>query len=297
MIAALLVGAAGGIGLLAGAWALIPPRRDLAAAVTRFETQRSRLHAVDPDSIAGRGDTLGRWLLARLVARGWMLPRLRADLALLDRTMEAHLVSKVTSAAVGLALPVVVLAVLATVGIDIGYVLPALVAVGLGAWFSFLPDVSVAQAAGRRRDDMRRALSCYLDLVSMALAGGRGAPEALPSAASIGQGWAFELIADTLTHARYSGLTPWEALKNLGDRVQVTELRDLGNALNLVSDDGAKVKESLRARAATARSRQRAESEGSAEKASESIKNAHLLLGFMFLLFLGFPAVAAVMAV
>lgn len=297
MIAALLVGSAGGIGLLAAAWALVPPRRDLASAVRRFDSQRASVRAPDLDDALAWRDKLGRWMAARVSARGLASPSLRADLALLDRTIESHLVSKVTTTAVGLMLPAVVLIVLAIAGVEVGFAIPGLAAIGLGAVFFFLPDLSAIQAAAKRRDEMRRALSCYLDLVSMALAGGRGAPEALPSAAGIGQGWAFELIADTLNHARYSGLTPWEALKNLGDRVQVAELRDLGNALNLVSDDGAKVKESLKARAATARSRQLAESEGSAEKASESIKNAHLLLGFMFLIFLGFPAVAAVMAV
>lgn len=57
------------------------------------------------------------------------------------------------------------------------------------------------------------------------------------------------------------------------------------------------MRESLRARASTARKRQLAEAEGSAEKASNSIQNAHLFLGFSFLLFLGYPAVAAVMAI
>ena len=297
MIAALLAGSAGGLGLIAAAWALVPPRRDLASAVRRFDTQRLSVRAPDPEGALDWRDRFGRWLAARASARGLASPSLRADLALLDRTIESHLVTKVTTAAVGLVLPAVVMIVLALSGVRIGFAVPAVVAIGLGAVFFVLPDLSVVQAASRRRDEMRRALSSYLDLVSMALAGGRGAPEALPSAAGIGRGWAFELIADTLAHARYSGSTPWEALKALGDRVQVAELRDLGNALNLVSDDGAKVKESLKARAATARSRQLAESEGLAEKASESIKNAHLLLGFMFLVFLGYPAVAAVMAV
>jgi Flp pilus assembly protein TadB len=297
VIAALLVGAVGGLGLLSATWALVPPRRDLAAAVERFDIHLARTPRVADDISHATSDRLGRWLASRLKVVGVTTPRLRADLALLNRTVESHFVTKLTTAATGLVLPGLVVLVLATAGIGVGYAIPASVALALAAAFWFVPDVSVAQAADSRRDEMRRALSCYLDLVSMALAGGRGAPEALPSAAQIGRGWAFELIADTLTYARYSGGTPWEALRELGERVQVSELRDLGSALSLVADDGAKIRESLKARAATARARQLAESEGSAEKASESIKNAHLLLGFMFLLFLGFPAVAAVLAV
>ena len=39
------------------------------------------------------------------------------------------------------------------------------------------------------------------------------------------------------------------------------------------------------------------EAEGAAERASSSITNAQLFLGFSFLLFLGYPAIAAVMAI
>jgi tight adherence protein C len=297
VIAAMLIGAAAGSGLLAAGWALVPPRIDLARAVGRFDSERGRARAVDLTNTRTIQERIGRWLSARAEAHGLTSPGLLANLALLDRTVEVHLVSKLMTATFGLALPLMLAAILASVGASTGIGIPVIVATALAVAFSFLPDLSVAQAAQKRRDEMRRALSCYLDLVSMALAGGRGVPEALPSAARIGRGWAFELIADTLTYARYGGGTPWDALKELGDRVQVSELRDLGSALTLVADDGAKIRESLKARAATARSRQLAEAEGSAERASESIKNAHLLLGFMFLLFLGFPAVAAVMAV
>jgi Flp pilus assembly protein TadB len=297
VIAAVIVGATAGLGLLAGAWALVPPRTDLAAAVGRFDTQRTRARAGSDHRAGGWRERLGRRLAALAANHGWTMPTLRANLALLDRTLEAHLVAKVLTGAVGLLLPAVVVTVLAAAGIRTGWTVPVLAAVLLAVGFSFLPDLSVTQAAETRRAELRRALACYLGLVAMSLAGGRGVPEALPSAARIGRGWAFELIADTLACARYSGITAWQALTELGDRVDVPEVRDLGHALSLVSDDGAKIKESLMARAGTARARQLAAAEGEAQRASESIRNAHLLLGFGFLLFLGFPAVAAVLAV
>ena len=48
--------------------------------------------------------------------------------------------------------------------------------------------------AAARRQDFRHAVGAFLDLVSMNLAGGRGVPEALTAAASIGDGWAFARI-------------------------------------------------------------------------------------------------------
>jgi len=297
VIAAAVIGAVAGTGVLVLAWTLVPPRRDLAAAVGAFDRswEESRTVIIDLDQdVRGR---LGRSLTRQLARLGIALPRLRANLALLDRSLESHLVSKLTTALVGLFLPSLIWAVLRAVGLDVSVAIPLIASIVLAVGFSFLPDLSVAQEADARRTELRRALACYLDLVSMALAGGRGVPEALPAATRIGRGWAFGLIADTLTYARYSGTTPWAALRDLGERTDVSELRDLGAALSLVADDGAKVKESLRARAATARARQLAEAEGDAEKASESIKNAHLFLGFAFLLFLAYPALAAVMAV
>ncbi|MCK5891698.1 type II secretion system F family protein [Aeromicrobium sp.] len=297
MIVALLIGAAAGTGLLALAWAIVPPRRDLAAAIATIDSRRSTAATPVRDDRESFPDRLGRWLTVHLERNGFTAPKLRSNLALLDRPLEAHLVSMLAMAAFGLSLPVMVSMIVNIAGVSTGFSMPLLAGLALAVGFALLPNTSVATAAATRRDELRRALACYLDLVSMALAGGRGVPEALPAAAHLGRGWSFDVIADTLTMARYSGTTPWEALRDLGERVDVAELRDLGAALGLVAADGAKVRDSLRARAATARARQLAEAEGAAERASTSITNAQLFLGFSFLLFLGYPAIAAVMAI
>jgi tight adherence protein C len=130
----------------------------------------------------------------------------------------------------------------------------------------------------------------------MSLAGGRGIPEALPTSARIGTGWAFELLQDTLEHARYVGTSPWAALADLGERTGMSELTDLGGALLLVADDGAKVRASLTARASTQRRRQLAEAEGEADKADQSSEMAQVVLAVGFVLFLGYPAVVNVLA-
>jgi Flp pilus assembly protein TadB len=175
--------------------------------------------------------------------------------------------------------------------------MPAIGGVALAALFFWVPDLSVAQAAEQRRHELRRALSCYLDLVAMSLAGGRGIPEALPTWARIGQGWAFELLLHTIDRARRVGDTPWAALADLGKRTGMQELQDLGGALLLVADDGVKVRASLTARASTQRRRQLAEAEGAASKADQTIQMAQVVLAAGFFLFLGYPAVVAVMGV
>jgi Flp pilus assembly protein TadB len=295
----LLLGAALGASLCLLVFALVPPRPALASVVGRWERQRARQAAVvelDVDDTSWQG-RLGRWLVAQLAQRGITLGKLRADLELTDYTLEGHLVRKMTYGLLGLLLPTILTVTMMAIGVTPPLTVPAVGGLALGALFFWVPDLSVVQAAEQRRHELRRALSCYLDLVAMSLAGGRGIPEALPTAARIGTGWAFELLRSTIDRARLVGDTPWAALADLGKRTGMQELQDLGGALMLVADDGAKVRQSLTARASTQRRRQLAEAEGAAAKADQSMEMAQVVLFIGFVLFLGFPAVVAVMGI
>jgi Flp pilus assembly protein TadB len=167
---------------------------------------------------------------------------------------------------------------------------PVLLALVLGAAAFFLPDLQVHADAQRRRKDFRHVMGSYLDLVAMNLAGGRGLPEALVTSANVGDHWAMARIRQALANARMLGLTPWEALGRLGQEIGVEELRDLAGALTLAGDEGAKIRSSLSARAASLRRKEMAEAEGSAGEKSQSMLIAQLLLCASFLLFLTFPA-------
>ena len=130
-----------------------------------------------------------------------------------------------------------------------------------------LPTLQLRGNAKERRRDFRHVVSSFLDLVSMNLAGGRGVPEALQSAVSLSNGWGMVRIRETLQTARLQGVTPWAALGDLGEEMAVEELRDLAAALALVAEDGAKVRESLAARAVSMRQRELADAEGRAAAA------------------------------
>ncbi len=298
MTTGVLLGCGLGAALCLLLYVLVPPRPQLATAVSRWERQRARQPAVASPAAErlGRREQFGRQLVAALAQRGITLDKLRADLALADKTLEAHLVRKCGYALIGLLLPSVFTVVMLAAGITPPLVLPTVGALLLAVAFFMLPDLSVAQQAERRRHELRRALSCYLDWIVMSLAGGRGVPEALSTSAHIGRSWAFELIQDTLEHARLLRISPWEAFARLGERTGMNELSDLGGALLLVADDGAKVKASLAARASTLRRRQLAEAESAAEKADQTIQIAQVVLFVGFLLFLSYPAVVNVLA-
>jgi hypothetical protein len=111
------------------------------------------------------------------------------------------------------------------------------------------------------------------------------------AASEIGEGWSYMRIRDALSNARLTGQTPWHALGMLGEEVRVDELRDLAGALSLVAEDGAKVRESLTARAVSLRRRELADLEGQAAERSQSMLVAQMVMAGAFLVFLIYPAV------
>ena len=70
------------------------------------------------------------------------------------------------------------------------------------------------------------------------------------------------LIRETLLRARLSGEDTWDALAELGERIGVSDLRELGSLIKNVSDDGAQVRQTLSARAASMRRARLANEEG-----------------------------------
>jgi hypothetical protein len=296
----LVFGGLGGAVCLLG-YLVLPQRHDLALTLARYDAAQddrrpSSAMAGEVDSTPSLGwlrrerAAIGARLARELDVRGIPAGVRRADLELLGRDWESFLGTKVLTALYGAVLLPAATAVTALFAAPLPIGLPLLAVPLLAAGFFFLPDIDVRRKATATRRDFTRALGAFLDLVAMSLAGGRGVPEALPTAARIGEGWAFGLIADTIANARIAGRTPWEALGDLGERIGVAELVDLANSLALVADDGARVRESIAARAATVRRRQLTDAEGKAEEADQSMLVAQVILALGFLLLLMYPA-------
>jgi Flp pilus assembly protein TadB len=292
---AIIVGAMTGLALFLLIFALIPRRAGLVRRVAAFDAGRvtaARTAAYPGD---GKESAFSRRLgaaLARFCAeQGWEFRPLRANLALVGKSFENYLATKVMLAFFGLIFAPIVLAGLGLAGIHVSFIIPVWVGVAFAALFFMLPDVELRQQVDKRRRDFRHAIGAFLDLVAMNLSGGRGVPEALMAASEIGEGWAFWRIRDALANARITGQTPWQALGVLGEEVQVSELKDLSAALSLVAEDGAKVRESLTARAVSLRRRELADLEGQAGERSQSMLVAQMLLAAAFLVFLVYPAI------
>ena len=296
MVEYMIVGASVGLGLFLLIRALAPGRRSAAGTVAQIDALRElgRYGVEAQQQKRTFKESIGHAVATFYARQGWQQRSLRSDLALLDRNWESFLVTKVGLAASGFFGIPVLFGLLWVAGIHVSFELPLWLALAAAAVFFLLPDAEVKRDAKLRREDFRRVVSAYLDLVSMSLAGGRGVPEALMSAAEISDGWAVRRIRNALADARLSGETQWAALESLGVRIGVSELVDLGHTLALTADDGAKIRQSLSSRAETLRHRELSEIEGKAGQQSQNMLVAQMLLCIGFLIFLIYPAVAQI---
>lgn len=287
--AGMLVGAGVGFGLL-----LIV--RGVAAGPPPLSKELERLRPVrDPHGDAtAAGDVgirLAGWFGERLQDAGIEVSGAQADLAVVGRSQERHLVDKLAAATTGFAVPVAAATAVAAIGgIAVPVLLVAVVASGLAIGGFVLPDVLLRDQAEERRRSLRFALSAYLDLVQVILAAGGGVETALGDAAQAGSGWSFQRLDAALRRARLTGHSPWEAFGRLGVELDVPELRETAASLTVAGTHGAKVRESLRARSQALRARDLTDMHAQAEAATERMSVPTVVLVVGFIVFVGFPA-------
>lgn len=297
MIVTMLLGAGAGVGawLVLRAFASRPtPLASIRGGLARPGTAavndaRTRTDAL-PDKAGAAAarvlSGLGRW------------PETRArQLRLTERTPDRHALQKVTMAIVGFLGTVVLGAGLNVVGVSIPPAVLALLCVAVAVGGFVLPDLVLRDEADRRQRAFRHALSSYLDLVNVILAGGGGIETSLHAAADAGDGWAFAAIRQALDRARLTNRSQWDTFGQLGDELGIDELRELAASVRLAGSQGARIRASLAAKADSLRGHQVAETEAAAEAATErmTIPVAVLLLGF--LVFIAYPAVQQITTV
>ncbi|MDA8302178.1 MAG: type II secretion system F family protein [Actinomycetota bacterium] len=298
MITALALGAGTGLGLWLVVRGLYPPRASLADALAHLRRLPDPAPVLGAGAEGGVAARLGRPLADLLVraGAGWLVPaRVRQDLAILDRSPQRHLAEKVTLGLLGLLVAPAMSALLALGGASLPLALPLWGAIVLAVVGFVVPDLGIHTDAARRRRDFRYALSSFLDLVVVALAGGGGVESALADAASVGAGWPFAYLRRALDQARLAREAPWAALGRLGTELGVDELSELAASVALAGTEGAKVRASLAAKATSLRTHQLAEAETADQAASERMSLPVVLLFAGFLFFIGFPAVERVL--
>lgn len=281
-------GAGAGFGL--GLWLLVlglrPPRRSLSDRLADFHEGRAT--ATDAPSLLRNSWTrLALWLFGAVRSEG--VEEVVADSEVAGTSLDVHVTDKLNAGLGGATLSIVLGWLVGVVGGPVGLVVVAVI--GFVVCY-FLPDLELRSKARTRREEFDQALTGFVSLVAVSMAGGGGINTAMADAAAIGHGWTFELLRRCLDEAALVGEPPWAAMERAGRRLGLNHLVELSGSVGLAGASGARITESLQARAEADRSREIAETSARAEARSESMNLpiAALLLGWFG--FMGFPAVA-----
>lgn len=217
-----------------------------------------------------------------------------ADLAVTGRTVERHGMEKLTTSVSLGALPLITVILLRLTDVVVPIGLAVIVSVAASAVGFLVPDLVLVSQARQRRRAFRYALSAYLDLVNVLLAGGAGIETALVAAAEAGDGWAFARIREVLVRSRAARSSPWVAFAELGRHLDIAELIELAASVELAGEQGARIRMSLVAKAEALRGRHAAEVEAQANAATERMGLPTVLMFLGFLVLLGYPATVTV---
>ena len=250
---------------------------------------------------ASRGDTAtdgwsrrtgrpGRWLAARLLTAG--LPCPRRELALIGWTPEGYALRKLGLTTFGAVLIPLMSATVFLAGVRLPFAVPAAGSVVLAVVLFFVVDLVARDQAKEARDQFRRALCSYLDLISLRRDASEGPTAALERAAALSGGWVFRRLRDALITERLAGRPPWDGLRRLGEETGVSELSDIADIAVIAAEQGASIAPTLRARAQSLRLQLLAEDEALANTASEKLSAPVALLSVAFLLLFLYPALS-----
>jgi hypothetical protein len=230
--------------------------------------------------------------------RRWLMPtlysRLGSALEVTGTSLETLCSQAVLGGIVGLFLPVACWGVISLGGLRIPLAVPVCGGVLLAGAGVLLPIAVLWTEARRRRRETRRVVGTFLDLVVLCLAGGMGIEGALHAAAQVGDDDVSARLLAALTLARDSGDSPWDALAGLGTELGVSELPELAAAVKLAGTQGARIRSTLSAKAASIRRHELADAEAEANAVTERLFLPGVLLLIGFLLFIGYPAVARI---
>jgi tight adherence protein C len=217
------------------------------------------------------------------------------DLALCERSVQAHAIDKLKTALFAGTLPIGCWTIAFLGGALLPTIPTVIVAIVLGGGGWLIADVQIRQRATARRAEFASALSTYLDLVAILMAGGAGVEQALRDAAAVGEGWSFGLLSRCLSDAHHQSRSPWHAMAATAERMGLASLNELAAAMTLAGESGARVRESLVARASSLRAHEIHDIEAKAAAATEKMGApvAFLVIGFVALI--GYPALATIL--
>jgi Flp pilus assembly protein TadB len=281
LVVALVAGAVAGLGLWIVVRQFAPAHIDLGAALDNL-TPRS---ASAPSTVSWQE----RWGAgAQRALPGLAVPR--ADLAITRTPAHRWLGEKVMLGLVGLSVPVVLAGLVALAGVPLPVFIPVGASLALAGGLFLLPDLRLRERAARERAEFSRAVAVYVELVALERRAASGTVQAMESAATVADTWAFERLREQLFRARLDGTTPWTALAELAQEVRVPELADFAGTMRLAGEESAQVYHTLRSQARTLRTGMLSAEHARANAASDSMSAPAAMGGMAFLALLMAPA-------
>ncbi|OIJ88161.1 hypothetical protein BIV25_37285 [Streptomyces sp. MUSC 14] len=261
--------AAAGLLLGVGIRAAWPAKPDLTSALDRLDA--SKAPTLLPTEAPSRTGSLPERVGNRLPADvGDRIALPMRDLNLLRISPAEHLGKRVLFALYGLIIPLLLQGMLALGGAPFPYVVPAGLSLGLAALFWLWPGREVAKEAAQTRLVVRHAAASYLERVALARVANSGAAQALTETARVGENFIFERMRQVFHQAELAGVTPWDALRQLGEELDIPELTRPADTLALAGD-GAPVYTTLQAQARQLRIALRTDQKAKANEASTAM--------------------------
>lgn len=221
-------GALVGVGVALLVWVLAPRTVRAGEALARIGDITESVTSAR--TVTTRWDRAGGWV-ARRVSDIPFLTVPSRDLDLLEITPQAFYASKIRSALIGFAMPLIGAVFFQIMGLPA--VLPLAASFLLAGFFWFAPDAGVRRKAAAARAEFTRFVTVYLQMVAVALLGSTTADAALANAASVSDSWVFQKIRREYAVADVTHTSKWDALERLGADVGVPALVDLGRTMRL----------------------------------------------------------------
>jgi tight adherence protein C len=273
--AATLAGMLVALGLVLAVRAVRPAPPSLVAALEQLSAgPTSRALPVPEMAPPGRWS----WLpspLARAVEEH--LGVSDADLRIIGRSRGELAARKLTLALAGLLTPPVLGLVLVLLDVSVPFVVPGVIGIVIAAVGWLLPSAEAREAAQEARVEFRSNLESFLTLVAGERRARGSVEQALEEAAEISGSRPFVLMRRAIRRAVLAGRKPWSDLRDLGDELEVAELRNLAD-IAAVAADGASVYNTLLASARTLRHAELSDARSQANEVSERMARPLALL-------------------
>ncbi|MEU0222416.1 type II secretion system F family protein, partial [Streptomyces sp. NPDC006265] len=119
---------------------------------------------------------------------------------------------------------------------------------------------------------------------------------ALKRAAEVGDGWVIAKNRDTITRSELEGISPWEGLKRLSHELDVPELGAPADIIAIAGEEGAAVGDTLGAQAKSLSGALVTKAKAQANMASEKMVMPVAMLVLIMTVYIGYPAIARIMA-